>query len=142
MILELNKNNITPHKMSYNPNYYKIVTKPIFVKDGNEYPFEGFFKDEGGAREEFRFIVNTLRDYFGINVDFKQGSVKGTIELAFLTNEQMIQLRGINEYTGEFPVKHEKSYLKFEIGTYVYDKPPCDENCDCCECLGYCDYEE
>ena len=54
----------------------------------------------------------------------------------------MIQLRGINEYTGEFLVKYKQSYLKFEIMTYVYDKPPCDQNCDCCECLGCCDYEE
>ena len=128
--------------MSYNPNYYNIVTKPIFVKDGKEYPFEGFFKDEEDARREFRCIVNVLRDYFGINVDFKQGSVKGTIEIAFLTNEQIIQLCGINEYTGEFLVKYKQSYLKFEIGTYVYDKPLCDQNCDCCECLGCCDYEE
>ena len=131
--------------MSYNPNYYNIVTKPIFVKDGNEYPFEGLRKEEEGARRgskmEFRFISNTLRYYFGDDVEFDEGIVKGTIELAFLTNEQMIQLKGIKEYC-EFPVKHEKSYLKFEIGTYVYDKPPCDENCDCCECLGCCEYEE
>ena len=126
--------------MSYNPNYYKILTKPIFVKDGKEYPFEGFFEED--ARREFICIINVLRDYFGINVVFNQGSVKGTIEIAVLTNEQMIQLRGINEYTGEFLVKYKHSYLKFEIVTYVYDKPPCDQNCDCCECLGCCDYEE
>jgi hypothetical protein len=132
--------------MSYNVNYYDIVTNPIFVKDGVEYPFEGLSKEEEGARRgsnmEFRYIANTLRYYFGDDVDFDEGSVKGTIKLAFLTNEQMIQLSRINEYTNEFPVKHEQSYLKFKIGSHVYDKPPCDDNCDCCACLGCCGYKE
>jgi len=53
----------------YQPTYYDIHTTPIFTKDGTEYKFEGL---NPKTRTSFRFIVLTLRKYFGINLDFER----------------------------------------------------------------------
>jgi len=123
--------------MTYQPNHYNIFIQPIFVTDGIENSFE-----EGVKTDEYRFIVRVLHDYFGLNLEFKAALKNGNFELAFLSYEQMKILRGIYEDTLEYPIKYGRSYLKFEIGAYCYDKPPCDQNCDCCECLGCCGYEK
>ena len=125
--------------MSYEPNHYNIWTKPIFVKAELEYPFEGLTTDANGAHRganyEYRFIVDTLRHYFGDALDFED---KGQlIIIGLLSNAQMTILRGINEDTGNYPVKYGRSQLKFEIGVYTYDAPPCDDTkmCECADCI-------
>jgi hypothetical protein len=124
--------------MTYQPNYYNISIQSIFVTDGIENRFEGL--EEEIKTNEYRFIVRVLYDYFGIDVEFKEALKKGNLVIAFLSFEQMKILRGIYEDTLEYPIKYGRSYLKFETDGYVYDKPPCDQNCDCCECLDCCGY--
>jgi hypothetical protein len=136
--------------MTDQPMNYEINVKPIFVKDGVEYPFEGLSEDEGGdgssvyrgAPVEYKFIVNTLRFVFGDAIDFKAGYNNGTLVIARLSNAQLKILKDIREDTCDVPVKYGQSQLRFEIGSHYYDQPPCDQNCDCCECLGCCGYEK
>jgi hypothetical protein len=128
---------------SYEPNHYSIYIQPIFVNtDAKEYPFASLDEEENTSIE-YQFIVDTLRLHFGDEVDLtKKSLVPGRFVIAMLSNAQMKILRGICEYTGEVPVKYGRSYLKFEVHGYTYDKPPCDDNCDCCECLGCCDFKK
>ena len=97
----------------YQPTYYDIHTTPIFTKDGTEYKFEGLNPE---TITSFRFIVLTLRKYFGINLYFERK--KGEIIIPTLSYEQMKILREIDEDTCDFPVKYGRSQLKFEIDTY------------------------
>ena len=97
----------------YQPTYYDIHTTPIYTKDGMEYKFEGLNTE---TRTSFRFIVLTLRKYFGINLYFERK--KGEIIIPTLSYEQMKILREIDEDTCDFPVKYGRSQLKFEIDTY------------------------
>lgn len=129
--------------MSYQPNHYDIYVKPIFTKAGIEYPFEGLIINENGAQHganyEYRFIVDTLRHYFGNDLDFDD---KGpNFIIALLSNSQMEILRSINEDTCDYPVKYGRCQLKFEIGIYTYDEPPCDGTriCECRECVNNCE---
>ena len=135
--------------MTHQPMNYEINVQPIFVKDGVEYPFEGLSEDERGegciyrwAPMEYKFIVNTLHFVFGHAIEFKDGYKNGTLEIAQLSDAQLKILRDIREDTCDVPVKYGQSCLRFEIGTYNYDKPPCDPTCDCCECRGCCGYAE
>jgi hypothetical protein len=129
--------------MSYELNHYNIWVKPIFVKAEIEYPFEGLTTDANGAHRganyEYRFIVDTLRHYFGNDLDFDDKDQ--IIIIGSLSNAQMKILRGINEDTCDYPVKYGRCQLKFEIGMYTYDAPPCDgtQTCDCRECVNNCE---
>ena len=120
---------------NHNPTHYDIRFTSVFVKDGAEYPFEGLAEEKKdayrGSNMEFRFIVITLRDYFGDELEFYEDG--SDITIAFLSNEQMKMLRGIKEDTFEYPVKYGRSELKFDIYSYSYDKPPCNRT-DTCEC--------
>lgn len=104
-------------------NYCDIWGKPIFVMDdGTEYMFEGLQDDEiehRGRNFEFRFIVNTLRHYFGDHLDFDVN--ENQFKILKLSNDQMNILREISEDTCEFPVKYGRAKLRFEIVTYRYD---------------------
>ena len=84
----------------YQPIYYDIHTTPIFTKDGTEYKFEGLNPE---TRTLFRFIVLTLRKYFGISFQFERKL--GEIIIETLSYEQMKILREIDEDTGDFPLK-------------------------------------
>ena len=97
----------------YQPIHYDIHITPIYIKDGTEYKFEGLNTE---TRTLFRFIVLTLRKYFGIDLDFERK--KGEIIIPTLSYEQMKILREIDEDTGDFPIKIGRSQLKFEIDTY------------------------
>ena len=97
----------------YQPTYYDIHITPIYTKDGTEYKFEGLNPE---TRTSFRFIILTLRKYFGIFFQFERK--KGEIIIETLSYEQMKILREIDEDTGDFPVKYGRSHLKFEIDTY------------------------
>ena len=97
----------------YQPTYYDIHTTPIFTKDGTEYKFEGLNPE---TRTSFRFIILTLRKYFGIFFQFERK--KGEIIIETLSYEQMKILREIDEDTCDFPVKYGGSQLKFKIDTY------------------------
>ena len=97
----------------YQPTYYDIHITPIYTKDGKEYKFEGLNTE---TRTSFRFIVLTLRKYFGIFFQFERK--KGEIIIETLSYEQMKILREIDEDTGDFPVKYGRSHLRFEIDTY------------------------
>jgi hypothetical protein len=125
--------------MSYQPNYYDVNVQPIFIIDQTEYPYEGL-KADVEATMEYKFIVDTLRAYLGDAVEVKEGYKLGIFEIALLSSVQMEILRDIQEDTGAFPLKRGRSQLRFEVGCYLYDKPPCDANCDCCECLGCCGF--
>ncbi len=93
-----------------------VVLNPIFVKEGVEYPFEGLHPDQHGARRganyEFRFIVDTLRYYFGSDVDFDDEGTKIKIKLS---DAQKKVVQTIKEDTNEYPVKYGRSHLKFTI---------------------------
>jgi len=102
--------------------YYDIHIIPTYTKDGIEYKFEGLNNE---TRTLFRFIVLTLRKYFGINLYFER--IKGEIIIPTLSYEQIKILREIDEDTCDFPVKYGRSQLKFVIDTYKYDKPPCEK---------------
>jgi hypothetical protein len=97
----------------YQPTHYDIRITPTFTKDGTEYKFEGLNNE---TRTLFRFIVLTLRKYFGINLHFERKNPQIIIET--LSYEQMKILREIDEDTCDFPVKYGRSQLKFEIDTY------------------------
>jgi hypothetical protein len=97
----------------YQPTYYDIHTTPTYIKDGMEYKFEGLNPE---TRTSFRFIVLTLRKYFGLDLDFER--IKTQMIITTLSYEQMKILREINEDTCDFPVKYGRSQLKFEIDTY------------------------
>jgi hypothetical protein len=98
----------------YQPTHYaNINITPIYTKDGTEYKFEGLNPE---TRTSFRFIVLTLRKYFGINLYFERK--KGEIIIPILSYEQMKILRAIDEDTCDFPVKYGRSQLKFKIDTY------------------------
>jgi hypothetical protein len=97
----------------YQPIYYDIHITPTYIKDGTEYKFEGL---NNKTRTSFRFIVLTLRKYFGITLYFERE--KGEIIISTLSYEQMKILREIDEDTCDFPVKYGRSQLKFEINTY------------------------
>jgi hypothetical protein len=119
----------------YEPTHYEIKINPIFVTDGIEYIFEGLHKDINNyINTEYIFIINTLREHLGDELDFE---VDGNeIEIATLSNSQMKILSGIDEDTFDYPVKYGHSRLKFEIVSYMYDKPPCNGtvSCDCDKC--------
>ena len=93
-----------------------VLLNPIFVKEGIEYPFEGLLPDEHGAHRganyEFRFIVDTLRYYFGDDVDFDD---EGTKIKRKLSDAQRNRVQTIEEDTNEYPVKYGRSLLKFTI---------------------------
>lgn len=133
--------------MAYKPNHYNIQIKPIFVKDGKEYPFEGLTVKEREKNSnkpsniEFRFIIKILRKYFGDDIEFRETNSKGVIELIFLTNDEMLLLRTIREDTGEHLIKYGRSHLTFDVGSYQYDAPPCSgmPECECRECFCECD---
>jgi len=97
----------------YQPTHYDILITPIFTKDGTEYKFEGLNYE---TRTSFRFIVLTLRKYFGLYLDFER--IKTQMIIETLSYEQMKILREIDEDTCDFPVKYGRSQLKFEIDTY------------------------
>jgi len=95
--------------------YYDICITSTYTKDGTEYKFEGLNNNDE-SRLLFRFIVLTLRKYFGIFLQFERK--KTQIIIATLSYEQMKILREIDEDTCDFPVKYGRSHLKFEIDTY------------------------
>jgi hypothetical protein len=118
---------------TYQPTHYNICITPTFTKDGTTYKYEGLPKDDE-TRILFRFIVLTLRKYFGVNLHFDMRETH--VIITTLSSAQMKILREIDEDTGEFPVKYGRSQLKFEIGTYTYDAPPCEGTimCECNDC--------
>ena len=98
----------------YQPTHYDIHITPTYIlKDGTENKFEGLNNE---TRTLFRFIVLTLRKYFGPYLHFERK--KNQIIIATLSYEKMKILQEIDEDTGEFPVKYGRSQLKFEIDTY------------------------
>uniref|UniRef100_A0A6C0IHZ8 Uncharacterized protein n=1 Tax=viral metagenome TaxID=1070528 RepID=A0A6C0IHZ8_9ZZZZ len=97
----------------YQPTHYDICITPTFTKDGTEYKFEGLNNE---TRTLFRFIVLTLRKYFGVNLHFERK--KGEIIIANFSYSQMKILREIDEDTCDFPIKYGRSQLKFKIDTY------------------------
>jgi hypothetical protein len=96
---------------------YEIWAQPIFVTDdGTEYPFEGLLEDQQetrGANSEFRFIVDTLRSYFGDALDFKVNATH--LVLTSLSKDQMKLLREINEDSCDVYVKYGHSHLTFDV---------------------------
>ena len=97
----------------YQPSYYDIHITPTFTKERTEYKFEGLNNE---TITLFRFIVLTLRKYFGINLHFERKNTQ--IIIATLSHQQMNILREIDEDTCDFSVKYGSSQLKFEIDTY------------------------
>ena len=129
----------------YQPNHYGIFIKPIYVDaGGKEFPFAGLKEEEDNSEPiEYKFIVDILRLYFGNDLNLNEKTLTpGTMEIDRLSNVQMKILRGIYEDTYEEPIKYGRSHLKFEVLFYSYDNPPCDDNCDCCECLGCCSFKK
>jgi len=115
--------------MTYQPTHYDIWVTPTFTtQTGMRYQAEEL------AGDEFRFIADTLRQYFGDALVFEKRENK--IVIGILSNAEMNLLRGINQDTCAYPVSYGRSHLTFAIGGYNYDEPPCDDtvSCDCREC--------
>ena len=90
-----------------------VTIQPIFVKDAIEYPFKG--QPAGlpkGSNMEFRFIVNTLRDRFGDDMDFTE---KNGLFIMPSDPQILEEIKSIYKYSGEFPVEIEQSHLRFDI---------------------------
>ena len=130
--------------MAYQPNHYNINVQPIFVFEGNEYPFEGLTAEQAadgqmlrGSNMEFRFIVNTLFHYFGDELHYKVDQHKrGIFTVTLLSDQEINMLNDIYHNTNEFPVKYGRSHLKFKIEDFEYDAPECSlmPDCICMEC--------
>ena len=156
----------------HNPIHTEVTIKPIFVKeDGTEYPFygvcpedEGIVKDEEDYEEtdeygyeeidyrynETEFIEYVLNKYLGL-VSFNNyynEIIKGELELTVISHSQKKILEDIYEFTGDYPIKHRHSYLKFiiingESECYCNACSPDDDDhswdrdCDC----GWDDYD-
>ena len=87
--------------------------KPIFNKDGNDYAFQGCQPGlPKGANTDFRYIVNTLRDHLGDDLDFTEEN--GTFIIPYAVEDLSI-VRKIYSDTHEFPIKIGRSHLWFEI---------------------------
>ena len=114
-------------------NHYHIQIQPVFVRDGVNYPYTGL-KATRESTIEYKFIIDTLRSHFGDDLDLKEGFIKSTFEIAFLSDAQMKELRAISEDTGASPIQYGQSHLRFDIGSYVSDGHPCD--CECRLCCG------
>jgi hypothetical protein len=103
--------------------HYDFCIKPIFVKNGQEYAFEGLNANEkGGHRSrnyEFRTIVDILRQYFGDDLEFEFDERGNLLKITTLSHEQMQILRLIYEDTCERPIKYGRSHLKFELCGYT-----------------------
>ena len=140
----------------HNPIHKDVLIKPIFVTikpdTGIEtiIPFKGICpKDEGfldkddeadddesddeEAEESAKLICifDVLHHYFNLNTlefnEFNDEIAKGRLEIVLLSDEQLKILEGIYEYTGDYPINVEYSYLKFEI---IGGDSVC--NCDMC----------
>jgi hypothetical protein len=99
--------------------YYNIWITPIFIKEGSNYAFEGLNEDEQedrGRNYEFRFILDTLRYYFGDDLDFEETG--NQIKISTLTSAEMLILAQIHQDTCEFPIKYGRSQMTFEINGY------------------------
>ena len=99
--------------------YYNIWITPIFIKEGSNYTFEGLNEDEQedrGRNYEFRFILDTLRYYFGDDLDFEETG--NQIKISTLTSTEMLILAQIHQDTYEFPIKYGRSQMTFEINGY------------------------
>ena len=99
--------------------YYNIWITPIFIKEGSTYAFEGLNEDEQedrGRNYEFRFILDTLRYYFGDDLDFEETG--NQIKISTLTSAEMLILAQIHQDTCEFPIKYGRSQMTFEINGY------------------------
>jgi len=92
-----------------------VTIQPIFVmKDsGNEHQFEGCIEGlPKGHNMDFRFIVDTLRNHFGDDLDFTEE--KGTFIMPF--DAQVVEeIKSIYQESNDFPVSRKKSWLKFNI---------------------------
>ena len=97
--------------------HYEIWTQPLFVTDdGTVYPFEGLQEDQKenrGANSEFRFIVDTLRSYFGDALDFEVNSTH--LVLTSFSKDQMKLLRDINEDSCDVSLQYGHSHLTFDV---------------------------
>ena len=99
---------------AYQPNYYGINIRPIFVKEHIEYPFGGL-KANRESTLKYKFIIDTLRSHLGDDLEIKEGFNTGTFEIGFLSYTQMELLKSIYETTGAFLINYGLSQLKFEI---------------------------
>jgi hypothetical protein len=91
------------------------------------YPFTGL-KANKESTLEYKFILDTLRSHFDNALDIKEGFIRGSFEIDFLSNKQMKELRDILEDTGAFLINYGHSLLRFDIGSYWCDKPDDYEN--------------
>jgi hypothetical protein len=90
-----------------------VTIQPIFIKDTIEYPFEGCKAGlPKGHSMEFRFIVNTLRDRFGDDLDFTE---KDGLFIMPSDPQILEEIKSIYKYSNEFPLKREQSHLRFDI---------------------------
>jgi hypothetical protein len=138
----------------HNPIHKDVIIKPIFATINPDtgietiIPFKGISsKDEGfldkddnddvdvdeEAEESAKLICifDVLHHYFNLNSlefnEFNDQIINGRLEIALLSNAQLKLLEGIYEYTGDYPINIDDSYLKFEI---IGGDSEC--NCDMC----------
>jgi len=98
-----------------------ITVKPIFIKDNNEFPFKGQNEERGfdGANHEYRFIVDTLRRYFGDEIDFEEEN--GVFTIPFENINDLDAVKEIYENTGDYfegDDELESAYFRFEVIEY------------------------
>ena len=97
-------------------NKMDIIIKPIFMTNNNKYDYVG--EEEGAGlykpvSMEFRFIVDTLRNVFGDELDFDETNGLFTLKQMCLQHE--IVLRNIYEDSCDMPIYCGRCFLRFEI---------------------------
>ena len=93
-----------------------VIIKPVFIAYDNKYEYKG--EEEGAGlykpvSTEYRFIVDTLRYYFGPDLDFAESNGLFTVHL--LHQDEIDKLRDINEDSCDMYVYCGRCFLKFEI---------------------------
>ena len=101
------------------PTYTNILVQPIFIKDGKKYPFEGLDKTKlCDSYHQYKFITDTLRKYFGDDLDF---AIYGTnFRITELVYSEIEKMENIQDDTCETPIKYGRSQLQFEIKWQYY----------------------
>jgi hypothetical protein len=90
-----------------------VTIQPIFVKDNNEYSFKGCIPGlPKRSNMDFRFIVDTLREHFGDDLDFTEKD--GMFIIPF--DVQIIEeIKNIYQKSSDYLINMEESHLKFKI---------------------------
>ena len=99
-----------------------INIKPVYERNGIEYPFECTFEKYWFC-SEYRFSVDVLRNHFGDELSFEYDHGIFKIQLDDIRDLHI--LRNIYDDTNQYPLREELydngTHVKFEIISYSFD---------------------